>query len=119
MSQTFGDYARSIRTNRRIPLKTVADALEFSSVYIADIERGRRNPPTADKIRLWANVIGADASEMFARAAIHRDTVELPLGDAESSRNRLALALARSWEDLTEEEENELTQFLETRRQQE
>lgn len=113
MSDAFGTYARKIRVQKRVSLKDVANTLGYSTVYISDIERGNRNPPTDDKLELWADIIGADESEFSYQANLRRESVELPLHQSmRDSKNRLALTLARAWKDLTTEEESALKTAL-------
>ena len=51
MSSSFGPFLRSVREKLGKTMKQVADLLEVSTVYISDIERGKRNPPSEDKIK--------------------------------------------------------------------
>lgn len=116
MTERFGAYARKQRVAHRISLKQVADRLGLSTVYISDIERGNRNPLGSDKLLEWADEIQADGNEFLALAELERGGVELPLSlELGQTRNALALALARSWKDLTSDEEDALKEAMANR----
>ena len=46
----FGAYLRSLREERHFSQKEAAEAAQISSPYIAQLERGQRNPPGSDII---------------------------------------------------------------------
>ena len=101
--RTFGQLLRQRREDARKTLKDVADYLGLSIVYLSDIERNRRNPPAAEIINKIAAFIGCPANWLLDQADMDRNRVEIPLTSADSS-NMAALALARRWTDLTEEQ---------------
>lgn len=59
----FGEYLRQLRESRSLRQKDIAESLGVSTVYVCDIEKGRRNPPSADKITVIAQVIGLSDKE--------------------------------------------------------
>lgn len=107
MEEHFGDVARKARIKARVSIRQLADALGWSPVYVSDIERGSRNPPR-DKVRQWAELIGADPDAFERLSLAARDTIELPVG----SNRDLALALTRKWGRLTQEQEERLLGLL-------
>ena len=111
MSERFGEVVRDARMKKEISLRKVADSLGVTASYVSDIERGNRNPPSLDKIQLWAAVLGLSPEPLVEAAMRERSSFELPLnGDIE--RNELAIALAREWPHLTGSRRNELLDVL-------
>lgn len=115
MGKRFGNAARSARVEQEISLKTVADELGFTAAYISDIERGNRNPPSPEKLRIWAKIIQADPDQFIRLAELDRPSVELSM-DGDISRGELALSLARAWTSLTKAEEAQIRSVLARKR---
>lgn len=112
MGVKFGGFARERRIAERVQLKAVAEAMGFSSAYVSDIEQGFRNPPSQDKLTIWATALGVDPEEFILLAEMDRPYLELPLaGEAEEAE--LALALARRWGALTSAQRKALLTVLE------
>jgi transcriptional regulator with XRE-family HTH domain len=103
MGVTFGRAARDARLERGIPLKRIASELGFTSAYLSDIERGNRNPPAEDKLRLWAAVIGYDPDVFVHLAETDRSSVELSI-DGNRIKGELASLLAWAWNTMTEQQ---------------
>ncbi len=113
MSSAFGVQLRDLRIKCKKTLKDLAEALDVSVVYVSDIERGKRNPPAQDKIHKIASFFHTSPSTLLEAAALDRDRVELELdGEAESMSSRTALALARRWSTISDEELNEIMKIL-------
>jgi transcriptional regulator with XRE-family HTH domain len=110
--RTFGQLLRRCREDAGKTLKDAAASLGFSAVYLSDIERGRRNPPAAEAIKKIAAFIGCSASQLLDQADLDRKRVEIPLTSAATS-NEAALALARRWTDLTEDQLQHIMNILE------
>lgn len=71
----FGDMLRDLRAQSGLSIRAVATARGVSHVYIADVEAGRRGPPSRPRI-----VMLLDAYGVTDRKA--RDTV-LKVAEAE------------------------------------
>jgi len=108
MGVKFGNEFRVARTTRRIPIARVAQELEHSIAYLSDIERGNRNPPDEEKVRRWAEMVGLDPDEMAQLAALDRRKVELNVENQREDKRNLALVLARSWDEMSPEQERKL-----------
>ncbi|MCA9833115.1 MAG: helix-turn-helix transcriptional regulator [Thermomicrobiales bacterium] len=116
MKQNFGAYARERRVLANKVMRDVAKAVGMSSVYISDIERGNRNPPSSAVLRQWAAVISVDPDEFEDLALLERESVELRVGGNRShTKDEIALVLARAWDDLSDDEEEGLRQALASR----
>ena len=101
--RTFGQLLRQCREDAGKTLKDVAARLGLSVVYLSDIERSRRNPPTAEAIKKIADFIGCPARQLLDQADIDRKRVEIPIASAGNS-TEAALVLARRWPDLTDDQ---------------
>ena len=64
----FGRLVRRERMARGIGLREMAKKVEVSPTYLSQIERGEFKPPTEDKVRKIAEIIGHDPDELLALA---------------------------------------------------
>ena len=67
----FGEELRRLRRAKEMSLADLADAIGCSIVFISDVERGKRNPPSPQKIRTLLATMGEERrfSEMLLLAA--------------------------------------------------
>lgn len=80
----FGEYLREIREDRSLRQIDVAKSLGVSTVYVCDIEKGRRNPPSAEKLASLVQMMSMteeEASLLFdlagsARGSVAPDIIE-------------------------------------------
>lgn len=108
----FGERLRELREGSKKRLKDLADALDCSVVYISDVELGRRNPPTTEKILKIARFLKVDPDDLLNLADNERRRIELDLNDSKPKHARAALLLARSWEHLSDDEVERLEENL-------
>jgi len=94
-------------------LKELADALGWSTVYVSDLERGRRNPPAPEKIHEIAEFLDIRVDELLDLANEDRQRVELNLLQKSPRQAKAALMLARSWDGLSDEEADNIVKVLE------
>ena len=59
----FGSFLRELRERRKLRQEDLAKAINVSTVYICDIEKGRRNPPDVEKLRVWEKQLGLSDKE--------------------------------------------------------
>lgn len=112
MTKRFGSLLRQIRTSKEMVLKELADKMNWTVVYVSDIERGRRNPPSGAHIRKIAEILGVRANKLLNAADEDRGFVELNLNDHGSAKTQAALTLARSWNTLDEEDWDEIISVI-------
>lgn len=106
--ESFGRHLRGLRVRAGLKLKDLAEKMNWSSVYVSDIEMGRRNPPSPEKINQIASALGIDPKELLDLADKEMKKVVLDLDHESPKRTEMALMLARSWDGLTEEELEEM-----------
>lgn len=118
MGRRFGDLARLARIRRKLSLRDVASELGVTITYISEIELGRRNPPSPEKVKAWAGYLGIDADKFDMLARLERRKIELDVDpeNVEGAQGQLAVALARSWGELSEEDYEAIHKALEDRR---
>jgi len=69
MKENFGEVVRKLRIAKRKKLVDVAKAMGWSAVYLSDIERGKRNPPSVKDIRKLAEILEVDPGVLLEAAA--------------------------------------------------
>lgn len=113
--ERFGRYLRELREGTGMRIKELADKMGWTAVYVSDIELGRRNPPSSQKIRQIASLLNVDPTKLLDLADKEKKKVVLDLDEESPGRMEVALMLARSWEGLTDEEIEEMKTFLKRR----
>lgn len=68
----FGDKLREYRQAKDISLRKLAKALNISAPYLSDIERNKRMPPSAKKIKEICDILFLNIEEMTSFAATTR-----------------------------------------------
>ncbi len=93
----FGDELRRIRRSKGLSLADLADAIDCSIVHMSDIERGKKNPPTAKKIRKLMKDLSEEqeTERMQALAVLSRNSIEIKVGDDGATVTDMLVALAR------------------------
>ena len=66
--EKFGAFIRKQREAKEIGLREMAKMIEVSPTYLSRIERDEFPPPTEDRVRAIAKIIGCDVDELLARA---------------------------------------------------
>ncbi|MEZ6100251.1 MAG: helix-turn-helix domain-containing protein [Pirellulaceae bacterium] len=82
----FGQVLRDAREGR-YSLRSFAKMVGVSPTYLSQVEQGNVQPPTADRVKRMAEVLGANADEWIALAGrvpedlpeiIHEEPTEFP-----------------------------------------
>jgi HTH-type transcriptional regulator, competence development regulator len=73
ISPEFGQRIRELReakrkTNPAFSLRRFAEAICVSATFLSKVETGESPPPSADKIKRMAELLGANADELLALA---------------------------------------------------
>jgi transcriptional regulator with XRE-family HTH domain len=98
MRKTFGRELRRLRCGAGLTLVDVADEMGWSIVYLSDIERSRRNPPSPRDIEKLLRIIGSiDMLPVMLRLAVEeRKSIEIPIDrSSDVEVNDMLVALAR------------------------
>lgn len=108
----LGDFLRDKRKSSKLTLKDVTSKMGWSVVYLSDIERGRRNPPSNDRLLEISKILKINFDDLLNLANEERGKIELCLHDKSVSVSKAALSLSRSWEGISDSEANEITKIL-------
>lgn len=103
----FGEQLRRLRRAKELSLADLADTIGCSIVHMSDIERGRRNPPSPERIRKLLVKMGEEQrlSEMLVLAARSRQSIEIPVEDKNDQVADMLVALARRCDEGSIDEE--------------
>jgi len=66
--EKFGAFIRQRREAKEIGLREMAKMIGVSPTYLSKVERDEFTPPTEDKVKAIAQIIGCDVDELLARA---------------------------------------------------
>lgn len=66
--EKFGAFIRRERERKEIGLREMAKKIGVSPTYLSKIERDEFAPPTEEKVRKIAEIIGRDPDELLALA---------------------------------------------------
>ena len=98
------------RTSRKISLRDLGKAVDLSAIYLSDIERGSRKPPALQVVRRIAEALGMDPAPFLREALKERLSLDLSVRDAK--RQEAAVALARAWDQMGDDDFEDLIQLL-------
>ena len=93
---TFAQYITEIREREKITLRQMAEKLGVSAAYYSDVEKGRRNPLSLEKLELFASftsMTDEERTRMFDLAGKGRSEVAPDLPDYIMSRDYVSAAL--------------------------
>jgi transcriptional regulator with XRE-family HTH domain len=76
LRKTFGQLLREKRTEKGMSLRKFALAVGVSPTYLSQVEQMNVDPPTADRVKRMAEILGEDIDEWTALAG--RLTEDLP-----------------------------------------
>ena len=94
----FGKKLRSIRAERGITLKDMAEAINVSPAYLSALEHGRKGAPTwylVQRIITFFNVIWDEAEELERLAQISHPRIVVDTSGLGSQATELANKFAR------------------------
>lgn len=66
--EKFGAFIRREREVKELGLREMAKMIEVSPTYLSKCERDEFPPPTEDRVRKIAKIIGCDVDDLLARA---------------------------------------------------
>jgi len=65
---TFGALLREKRIAKKVSLRKFAELVGVSPTYLSQVEQGNVVPPTADRVKRMADLLGENADEWIALA---------------------------------------------------
>lgn len=64
----FGDVLREKRIAKKVSLRKFADQVGVSPTYLSQVEQNNVDPPTAERVRKMAEIMGENPDELIALA---------------------------------------------------
>jgi len=105
----FGDLLRATRIARGYSLRKFAEMVDVSPTYLSQVEQGKvARPPTAERIRVMAELLGQNPDQWIALAGRMADD----LTDIIKSEPEAMPALLRAVKGLTADQLRKLTEDL-------
>lgn len=117
MEREFGTLLRRLREEAGWSMGQLARALEISTPYLSDVERGNRAPFTSERIALIAHELNLKAeshADLLTASANSRGYFELEMGTIPPAQQQLGAALARGWNSLDDEKVRKMREILES-----
>ena len=109
-AERLGGQLQTVRDTRGLSLKSVADPAEISPTYLQKLERGEVRNPSPHVLHRLAGVLDVSYVELMKLAGY---VVPASSAESEGGRNGSSiLAQALSSEDLSEDEERQVADFL-------
>lgn len=109
----FGPALRTARLEKGVRLRDLSKKLDVRLSYLSDVERGRRDPLSNDRIRVLADYLDVAFMPLLEAATRDRGRVILTLGEDDTEdRVQAAALLSARWAHLTGAELNKLFTLL-------
>ena len=115
MLTPFGKKVRKLRIDVGVTLKSMADAMGVTSSYLSAIETGKRavTDSVLKSITHYFVNEGVHAENELAKAARDsQQSVEINLSGKNQSAREVAMAFARNFDELNEDEFRRLRELL-------
>ncbi|MDX1736763.1 MAG: transcriptional regulator [Alphaproteobacteria bacterium] len=99
----FGEKLRSLRQERGVTLKQMAEALQLSSPYLSALEHGRKGRPTKvllHQICGYFNIIWDEAEDLIRLAEISHPKITIDTSGLSSDATLLANLLSEKIKDM-------------------
>lgn len=93
----FGERMRKLRSERKVTLKEMAEAIGVSSAYLSALEHGKRGRPgwhLIQRILTFFNIIWDDADEVVRLARISHPRITIDTSGLSPKATELANRLA-------------------------
>lgn len=114
MLTRFGKQLRSLRIEKDLRLKDMADELGVTVAYLSAVENGKRSVPDS-WVRKIIDLYGlgeSEADELQRAACVNKNDIKINLQDTNELEKDLVLSFARKFKTLTVEQVNELQKIL-------
>lgn len=115
MLTPFGKKVRKLRIDVGVTLKSMADSMGVTSSYLSAIETGKRavTDPVLNSIIGYFSGAGVHAKDELAKAARDsQQSVEINLSGKNQNAREVAMAFARNFDELSDEEFTRLRELL-------
>lgn len=117
MRRPFGDKIRLARKKKGFSLIDVIEKLKDKKItisisYLSQMEIGKREPPNEEIVKGLAKVLELSQLELLKIARTDRDKIELGMLNLGPKKREMAIALQRSWTELSEDDAQKIENIL-------
>lgn len=114
MLTAFGKLVRKLRIDKGATLKQMADYLEVSSAFLSAVENGKKTPPQrlVEQSCRYFSLNTEECAELEKAADLSIKEVNISLNGQENGDRRLALAFARKFKSLDQEQRDKILKIL-------
>lgn len=110
----FGACLRRLRRQADITLVQLSKKCGFSVGYLGDLEAGRREPPSPEKVSDICTVLGPGAHGVLLKSALYtRKQATIAINTPDSVSLDLLTSLCRNFNSLSKEKRREILAILE------
>lgn len=119
MLTPFGKTVRKMRIDLGLTLKNMAEAMGVTSSYLSAIETGKRavTKPVLDSIIGYFSADEKQKQMLISAARDSQQSVEISLSGKNDHAREVAIAFARSFDELNENDFRKLRQILNQKQQ--
>lgn len=111
MQNEFGKLLRTARQQSGQSLRVLAAHLGVSVPYLSDVERGRRDPLTFDRIYKAAEFLNQDSSVLIRTALRSKSSFELSTNVSEAALET-AVTLIKRWDKITDAQHRQIQRIF-------
>lgn len=111
--ESFGSFIRRKREENGFLLKDLAQRIGCTSVYLSEVELGRKAPPSQAKIDKIGKFLGIEGEFLRLLAIASKPSLVLDLEGKDHKYRRLAMTLTKLWDNLSEEQVSRIAHILE------
>lgn len=101
---SFGETLKKLRLERGLSIFHISNALGMSVAYLSDVERGARNPLSVDKIKVVADLLGIDPTDLIIRAGVDKGCFRFPLRNLTEAGMQFCILFMQLQESLTDKD---------------
>ena len=98
----FGEFIKQKRTEKGLNLRKLAELMDIAPAYLSDIEKGKRNSPSPEKMSKLAELLGLTEEEVLLMndlaAEARTNTVAPDISEYVMSNGSVRIALRKARE---------------------
>lgn len=116
----FGEKVRSLRAERGLTQKQMAESIGVSPAYLSALEMGKKGRPSfalVQRIITYFNIIWDDAEELIELAGISHPRIVIDTSNLSADATSFANRLSREIKKLTDSDIALLTTLLDSAKQ--
>lgn len=119
MLTQFGKFTRKLRIDNGELLKEMADKLGVTSSYLSAVETGKRNAPHdwLEKLTALYRLSVEEVAALNSAIEMSQLSVKIDLHNSNARDKNLAMAFAREFKELNEDDKSKILRILRKNRE--